>query len=374
MARNDEQTVLITGCVDTTDLTAHGPVSADGFDLNNLKEVSPRSVPIGSLTPGTYLRRSGTNAGHVQLLLGAASSSELPPILVQEHGWRVIDGLHRLEAAKIRGDKTIAARFLDCTDEEALVLAIKSNTTHGLPLSKADRIEGAKRVLTAHFDWSDRAIAGITGLSAKTIASLRNRSADGPRVEGKRLGRDGRRRPVTVGEGRKRAAEYISAHPDASLRQVARETDVSLGTVHDVRARIRHGIDPERNGRRTQPGWTATRSGANAVGSPADASPSRLSSSANGTPVAHKKRADAPRTWSAISNKVANDPAIRYTEGGKVFLRWMAMRTAQPDGWKEFIDAIPVHWLGVLAPIADSLSEEWSNFAEQLRSRQEAVS
>lgn len=374
MARNDGQAALITGCVGTTDLAADGSASTDGFDLKNLEALSPRTVPIKSLTPGMYLRQSGTNAGHVQLLLGAEGSSDLPPILVQENGWRVIDGLHRLEAAKLRGDQTIAARFLDCTDEEALVLAIKSNTTHGLPLSKADRVEGAKRVLAAHPDWSDRAIAGITGLSAKTIASLRNGSADGPRFGGKRLGRDGRRRPVMTGDGRRRAAEYISAHPDAPLRQVARETDVSLGTVHDVSARIRHGIDPERNGQRMPTAQIPPRSGASAVVSVADASPASLSSPAKGASLPRKKHTDVPRTWSAISAKVANDPAIRYTEGGKEFLRWMAMRTTQPEGWKDFIEAIPVHWLSVLAPIADSLSEDWSTFAEQLRSRQEAVS
>jgi hypothetical protein len=373
MAHNDEQAALITGCVGTTEPAADESVSTDGFDLKNLEELSARNVPISSLTPGTYLRLSGTNAGHVQLLLGVAGSSELPPILVQEHGSRVIDGLHRLEAAKLRGDQTIEARFLDCTDEEALVLAIKSNTTHGLPLSKADRVGGAKRVLAAHPDWSDRAIAGITGLSAKTIASLRNRSADGPRHGGKRLGRDGRRRPVTAGEGRRRAAEYISAHPDAPLRQVARETDVSLGTVHDVSSRIRRGLDLERNGHRMPSGRISMRSAADAVGSVGEASPSHLSP-ANGTPLPRKKHTDAPLTWSAISAKVANDPTIRYTEGGKEFLRWMAMRTTHPDGWREFIDAIPVHWLSVIAPIADSLSEEWSLFAERLRSRQGAVS
>jgi hypothetical protein len=361
MARDDA--VLITDFIDTTDLAAGGPDNTDGFVLKNLEEVSPRDVPIDSLTPGPYLRRSGTNAGHVQLLLGAASASELPPILVQEHGWRVIDGLHRIEAAKLRGDRTIAARFLDCTDEEALVLAIKSNTTHGLPLSKADRTEGAKRVLASHPDWSDRAIAGITGLSAKTVASLRNRSTDAPPFGGKRLGRDGRRRPVTAGEGRRRAAEYISAHPEASLRQIARETDVSLGTVHDVSARIRRGMDPERNGRRRPPEPPVTEPAAEIAPTPL-----------GGTALVRRRRAEVPRVWSAISTKVANDPAIRYTEGGKEFLRWMAMRTAQPNGWKEFIDAIPPHWLGVLAPIADSISEEWSTFAEQLRNRQEAVS
>lgn len=357
MARNDEHAALIEGFAGRMELVAGEAPSTDGFDLKNLEELSPKHVPISSLSAGTYLRQGGTNAGHVQLLLGAAGSSELPPILVQEHGRRVIDGLHRLEAARLRGDQTIATRFLDCADDEALVLAIKSNTTHGLPLSKADRVEGAKRVLARYPDWSDRAIAGITGLSAKTVASLRNRSADGMRAEGKRLGRDGKRRPVAAGEGRRRAAEYISAHPDAPLRQVARETDVSLGTVHDVSARIRRGIDPERRRPPLVPAEVTA------------AAPPDISLTAR-----KRRHIDAPRTWSSISPKVANDPAIRYTEGGKEFLRWMAMRTKQPDAWREFIDAIPAHWLSVLAPIADSLSEEWSTFAEQLRSRQEAAS
>jgi len=230
--------------------------SSEEFDLKSFTEKLPiQNVPISSLVLGFYLRQGGTNAVHVQLLVGVAGTAELPPILVQERTWRVIDGMHRLEAAKLRGDSGINAHLLDCTDDEALVLAIKSNTLHGLPLSKADRICGAKRVLAAHADWSDRTIAGIAGLSAKTIASLRNRSTGGAPFNGKRLGRDGKRRPVTAGEGRKRAAEYILAHPDAPLRQVARVADVSLGTVHDVRSRIRRGAAQERH----RPGSPAER-------------------------------------------------------------------------------------------------------------------
>ncbi|HUY48821.1 MAG TPA: ParB N-terminal domain-containing protein [Streptosporangiaceae bacterium] len=358
----------------TVELAAGGSVNADRFDLKNLEKLPARNVAISSLAPGLYLRQGGTSAVHVQLLLGAAGSSELPPVLVQEHGCRVIDGLHRLEAAKLRGDETIRARFLDCTDEEALVLAIKSNTTHGLPLCKADRVSGAKRVLDAHPDWSNRAIAGITGLSAKTIASLRDRSGDDPRVGGKRLGRDGKRRPVTPGEGRRRAAEYISGHPDAPLRKVAQEANVSLGTVHDVSARIRRGVDPERNGRKVHAARQPIRSavpahgGAEILELAAGTSPG-LPLAVTGPPLSRKKQTGTPPTWAAISGKVANDPAIRYTEGGKEFVRWMALHAAHPDLWREFIDAIPVHWLSVLAPIADSLSEEWSLFAERLRSR-----
>jgi hypothetical protein len=366
MAHDNGQALLTSG-VSTVGPEDDESTNDDRFDLKNFERLSARDVAISALSPGLYLRQCGTNAAHVQLLTDAAGSSELPPILVQEDGWRVIDGLHRLEAAKLRGDETIKARFLDCTDEEALVLAIKSNTSHGLPLSKADRVSGAKRVLTAHPDWSDRAIAGITGLSSKTIASLRNRSADGTHLGSKRLGRDGRRRPVSAEEGRRRAAEYISAHPNAPLRQVAKETDVSLGTVHDVSARLRRGMSPERNGH-----WRAAKP---LAVHPAEraADPVTVAPPASGTPPRRKNHIDTPLTWAGIATKIANDPTIRYTEGGKEFLRWMALHATDPDGWREFIGTIPVHWLSVIAPIADSISKEWSLFAERLKSKQEAA-
>jgi ParB-like nuclease family protein len=363
--------------------------TTDRFELKNFEKLPARDVPVSALSPGLHLRRGGTNAAHVQLLIDA-DSSELPPILVQEDGCRVIDGLHRLEAAKLRGDHVIKARFLDCTDSEALVLAMEANSAHGLPLSKADRVSGAKRVLTAYPDWSDRAIAGVTGLSAKTIASLRSRSADAAQLASKRIGRDGRRRPVTAGEGRRRAAEYIRANPNAPLRQVARETDVSLGTVHDVSARLRLGVSPERDGHRVPAGRPAVHPlngvadtvpmapGVNGTPQPmsrpavrpangvADTVP--MAPGVNGAPQRRRKNhTEAPLTWAGVAAQVAKDPTIRYTEGGKEFLRWMALHATDPDGWREFVNAIPAHWRSVIAPIADSISKEWSQFAEQLK-------
>ncbi len=246
------------------------------------------------------------------------------------------------------------------------MLAIKSNTLHGLPLSKVDRISGAKRVLADHPDWSDRAVASIAGLSAKTIASLRNRRTDEVQPSPKRLGRDGRRRPVVAGEGRRRAAEYIHAHPDAPLRQVAKEADVSLGTVHDVRSRIRGGADQDRNRHRLPHARVAELQN--------NADPPRSEASVSGIPLQRNKRANVPPAWSGLSAKLSNDPAIRYTEGGKEFLRWMAMCAPHADDWREFIDAIPVHWSSAVAAIAESVSEEWSEFADRLRCRQEAAS
>jgi ParB-like nuclease domain len=400
MAQGNGQAVLITGDFRSVVPDVDEPVAGDWLDLRNFEKLPTREVPVSGLSSGVYLRQGGTNAAHVQLLLDVA---DLPPILVQEDGWRVIDGAHRLAAAKLRGDGVIAARFLDCTDSEALVLGMKANASHGLPLSKADRVSGAKRVVTDHPDWSDRAIADITGLSAKTIASLRTRPAGGAHLDGKRLGRDGRRRPVSAGEGRLRAAEYLSAHPDAPLRQVAREADVSLGTVHDVSARLRRGVSPERNGHRAPaadrpvrpptgaaPALTVAPSfpavapaaktvppGANTATPGANTPPPRANTATpgvNGTPLRRRNHIDAPLTWSGVAAKVAGDPAIRYTDGGKEFLRWMALHAMDPGGWREFADSVPAHWGSVIAPIAETIGKEWNQFAERLKSRQEGMS
>lgn len=351
-----------------------GPAAGDRTDPHDLDDTPAQELPLHALSPGPHLRRGGINTAHVHLLVDASSHTPLPPVLVQKDGWRVIDGLHRLEAAKLRGEHSIKARLVDCTDAEALVLAMKTNSAHGLPLSRADRLFGAERVLSAHPEWSDRALAGVTGLSAKTIRALRDRLTPGGTPPGaKRLGRDGKLRSVTAGEGRRRAAEYITAHPHATLREVARATDVSLGTVHDVLARLRRGVSPERGGPRT----AAARATVHPAPAPAtgtDSAPARTGAPDCGpTPVRRPHPADTPPAWEAVAAKVANDPCVRYTEGGKEFLQWMALHATDPDGWQDLINAVPAHWLGVIAPIAESLSREWSLFAEQLRSRQEAV-
>lgn len=334
------------------------PDDTEPNSLRIAEQLPAVSVPIRSLIPIFLLRRAGTDAAHVQALADAASSGELPPILVQKSSSGIIDGMHRVEVAKMCGELTIRARLVDCSDEEALVLAVKSNTTHGLPLSRADRISSAKRIIAHHPDWSDRALAGVTGLSAKAIASLRSRSSDPAQLHAKRLGRDGKRRPVVAGEGRRRAAEYINAHPEASLREIARATDVSVGTVHGVRESIRCG-EFHRPEKPEQPVGQATVT---------------LPQSARSLRARNGARTIQPLAWSAISPKLAGDPSLRYSEGGRAFLRWMAMHSVRSAEWWEFIDAIPQHWLGNIHQVALGMSEEWRQFAEQLRCKQRAAS
>lgn len=400
MAQGSAQAILITNTFGSVGTESVVDASARSeFDPKNLEQLPACDVLVNALSAGVSLRRSGTDAAHIQLLADAAGAAELPPILVQIDGYRIIDGLHRLEAAKLRGDSSIKARFVDCSNSEALVIAMTANGTHGLPLSKADRVSGARRVLGSHPDWSDRAVARITGLSAKTVASLREKPVEGTPLDGKRIGRDGRRRPVGPGEGRRRAAEYIAAHPNAPLRQVARETDVSLGTVHDVSARLRRGESPERSACRTpdagpQPlrsvhadrpshpvrsvrpavptdSAPAVPGGAESVGAAPVAL--RVAPSAAGAPQ-RRNRAEEIPAWTTVAAKMATDPTIRYTAGGREFLRWMQLHAAEPDdGWRELIDAVPAHWLGVIAPIAERIGKEWCLLAEGLKTKQDML-
>src|SRR6185437_2422414 len=62
-------------------------------------------VPIDSLRPADSPRVGGLNSGHSEAL--AEIDSEFPPIIVQPSTMRVIDGMHRLGAARIRNQEKI---------------------------------------------------------------------------------------------------------------------------------------------------------------------------------------------------------------------------------------------------------------------------
>jgi ParB-like chromosome segregation protein Spo0J len=368
------------------DVTLLRPEVKNNYDsLEALDQLPVRDIPLNSLGRGFFLRGTGTDKAHVQMLSEAASFGDLPPILVQHDTLRVIDGMHRLEAAKSRGEKSIRARIINCTDDDAYIMAVKANTLHGLPLSRADRVSSARRILDWHPDWSDRAIGIATGLSAKTIAGIRRECADELQQFAKRLGRDGKRRPVTALEGRKRAAEYITARPDAPLREVARETDVSLGTVQDVRSRMRRGLDPvSGSGADQRPAAVLAETAADSAVRPlpsgqppqgrADQRTARTAMLPARIGPQHGRRAVQSPTWPQIAPKLAGDPSLRYTEGGRAFMRWMTMHMTNAGQWRDFVESVPSHWLDDISAVAEQASEEWRVFAEHLKIRQaEAV-
>ncbi|MEU5692849.1 ParB/RepB/Spo0J family partition protein [Actinosynnema sp. NPDC020468] len=276
--------------------------------------------------------RAGADAAHVRALADAATP--WPPIVVHRATMSVVDGVHRVRAARLRGDREIDARFHEGSSRDAFVLAVRSNTESGLPLTAADREAAATRIIDLHPEWSDRAIAAAAGLAAKTVAAIRSRSRVGARG-GTRVGRDGRVRPLDPIAGRRRAYELVKATPGMSVRRLAREAGVSVGTASDVRARAARGDDP------VPPGLRARRA------REVEPAPDHL----------------------ALLRSLTRDPSLRFRAEGRLLLRWLGMRTVLAEDRAAVVAAVPPHCAPVVADLARACGDAWRELAEEVERR-----
>ncbi|GAA1880968.1 ParB N-terminal domain-containing protein [Asanoa iriomotensis] len=278
---------------------------------------------------------------------------ELPPIVVHRGTMRVIDGMHRLRAAKLRGDETIPVTFFDGDDAAAFLHSVGANITHGLPLSLADRESAATRVLELYPQWSDRAVATATGLSPTTVSSIRRRMVLPAGLDGARVGRDGRVRPIDGSSGRRRASAVIAMKPDAPLRAIAEEAGVSVGTARDVRARLQAGHDPVLPLQR----------------GPADRRPpvgDETGTQPRGRTVGARQNVQ----WPSVRGNLIKDPAVKYAENGRAFVRWVDAHVVEPTQWGELIGAVPPHWRKSVAELARSCAGAWLALANELEEQE----
>lgn len=308
-------------------------------------------VPISSLLSADSPRLSGESMGHARAL--AASEATLPPIIVNRVTMRVVDGMHRLRAAILRGQDHIEVKFFDGDASDAFVLAVEANIAHGLPLSLADRRAAAARIISSHPQWSDRAIATTVGLAAKTVGAIRRCSTEESPQLNSRVGRDGRVRPLNTAEGRRIASELMADRPDAPLREIASAAGISLGTARDVRERLRCGENPvlprQRDGgqRRSQPKQNG--SAGRCVGSAATQAPIR--------------------DRVLILDNLRRDPSLRFAEAGRVLLRLLHILNIGTGEWEQLIDNIPAHCMPMVSDAAHACADAWREFADQLDRR-----
>jgi ParB-like chromosome segregation protein Spo0J len=320
--------------------TSERPEIIAEFTLERyLDQGVPVVVPISALRPSDSPRAADEDLAHVNAL--AEPETRLPPIIVHRATMRVIDGMHRVRAAILRGNDTIEALFFDGDDEAAFVLAVKANTTHGLPLSMAERRMAALRIMRSYPQWSDRATASATGLSHKTVAGIRRRaSGDIPQLDN-RIGRDGRARPVRIAEGRQRASQLISDNPRASLREIAAAAGISPSTVRDVRHRMQQA-----DATTVLPG--------------------------NEEPQAPERaRAPSPQT---IVHTLRTDPSLRFTEAGRMLLRLMNTHVMMTQELGDLVAKVPEHCTGAVSALAREYSQAWQDFAQKLDGRQQSAS
>lgn len=324
-------------------------------------------VAVEDLVLGHSPRVAGEDIGHARAL--AESGAALPPIVVHRPTMRVVDGVHRLRAAVLRGQRSIAARFVEGAAQDVFVLAVQLNSRHGLPLSGDDRTAAAARIVESHSRWSDRRIAGVTGIAPGTVAALRRRSTGQSGQSNARTGADGRVRPLDAAAGREAAVRVIAERPHASLRDIAAQAGIALSTAKDVRDRIREGRDPVPQRLRNRPPAQETGTRKIAV---------RVGRGADGPAVADSRRVDrgapgrSPDKLSALVS-LRKDPALRQSELGRSLLQLLSTQAIDEEMWRRLAGSVPLHCSDVVAQVAQQCSQEWLLFAQEVRRSREAV-
>jgi Winged helix-turn-helix DNA-binding len=132
---------------------------------------------------------------------------------------------------------------------------------------------------------------------------------------------------------RRQAARLMQADPSLSLREVAKATGISPGTVRDVRQRILNGKPPELI-----------------------------------RPTSASERApdDSDRRRRITGGDLRADSALQATAQGRELVDWFGSRAITEDEWRPFVTAVPKSRVYLVAQAARTCAETWSNFADSL--------
>lgn len=288
----------------------------------------PISLPIASLRSTTRFR-ARLNSDHARAL--AEVGGELPAILISDVDFVVIDGIHRVHAAKLAGRTEIRCCLFDGTDAEAFVEFVRRNVSQGLSLSLLERRDAALHILTTNPEWSDRRIGEACALSAGVVGRIR---ADSPSFEtDRRLGRDGRLRPRDSLAVRGQIVDALQADPDASLRAIARRTHTSPETVRRVKLALP----------RADPGKDPSLSAVERTYFP-------------------------PMRALGAALTASSDLAVISTTEGASFAEWFD-RASIDDSWRDHVMDVPLGKVYEMADEARRRASAWLDFARRLEAR-----
>lgn len=286
---------------------------------SNVRRASGVMVPIKSIVVADSPRLAGISVEHARAL--AEVETALPPIIVQRATMQVLDGMHRLHAATLRGQEAIEVVFFEGKSADAFVVAVQANVEHGLPLSRADRNTAAARIVRSHPQWSDRMIASIAGLSPKTVGSIRLRSSDELPQSSVRLGRDGRLRPISRDERLRQLDQPVAT----------RESE--RGKPRDREAALRQQESPDHQG---------------------------------GNPP---KRQGVTNKLAQMLLGLRRDPSLRFTETGRYLLRFLEVHSISDDEWERLVERVPEHCRDITVQLARGCASKWQEFADSLAQR-----
>ncbi len=302
------------------------------------------AIRLDDLTLADSLRAGGLNRRHVEGL--AEVERDWPAILVWGPENAVIDGYHRVAAARSLGMKAIRVERFTGTAEQAFIEAVQRNVKHGLPLTVRDRVHAARRVLEHQPRWSDRRIAALCGLAPSTVSRVRSEAAAenlGAMQPPTRVGADGIVRPSSPGEARKRVVTALKKNPTASLRAIATIADVSHETVRAVRRSLYASTESSNEEA------TATRSHGAAKRNQASSAP---------IPI----RPDAVLVGSPTPEESSSDSALSSCESAGHLLDWFATGSSVYE-WPEYVNRVPLSRIYEVADESRRRADSWLNFA-----------
>ena len=300
-------------------------------------------IAIDELTVGASMRERGIDPAHVATLAEVPSS--WPPILVHRSDRSIVDGQHRVLAAKQLGLRRVLGVWFDGTPEDGYLEFVRRNVAHGLALTLVERRRAARRILCSRPNFSDRGIGALCGLSPRTVARLREEAGteagrtNGVRAAKGRIGRDGRVRPIDPASVRAQIAEELVRQPDASLRKIASAVGASPETVRSVKNEMRAVAAAPNEAHTTGESLATVRA---------------LLAGSRAVPIV-----DACR----------DDRAFTDREDGQPFVEWLDTTSVEPGDLWRYVDSVPLSRVYVIADEARRRAEFWTRFAMAVEGR-----
>lgn len=209
-----------------------------------------------------------------------------------------------------------------CLGSDALIEGVRRELLRAPSSPVLERKAAALRILVARPELSDRYVARIVGLSAKTVGIQRRTAGEAIAKVQVRLGLDGRSRRLS----------------DRDAQEPARADDRGATSFA-----ARGGAPGGRAGR-----------------------PDPVSADADEVAGLHI----AVREAEAILTVLARDPSVRHSDSGRALLVRFAAGVVRPADWDVLLAAAPQHCVELLQRMAHSNSRAWAAVAERLRREQ----
>lgn len=111
--------------------------------------------------------RGGVDQEVVEFYAGIFHDVVWPAIVVDTATMKLLDGWHRVEAAKRAGVYALPVIFVEAKEDELYALAIKLNMNHGLRLSREERLRAVAKL--GREGWTTERITEFLGCPASLV-------------------------------------------------------------------------------------------------------------------------------------------------------------------------------------------------------------